>query len=342
MSYQALQKKKTRLVNPRAGEKRTVEGELAHIAGLERVPSRDPVHHLIEHSRSMFDMLGRVNAEKMADPDKMEFDAVNQALNESGAQKKSEKLVMDEGIEKDASGKNKDEAEGGEQRPDGAFYKKFSEVAFNKGKLLTAVGEGGGKTMMASCIRQTIDQSPPVDARQTKVRDKGATQMRIPDSRASLSYHRYTRGALNLVVDTAQNLTRTLMVLERMAQGEVDDRLGIPDIDTAYRMYPFLNTKPDIAKLEAYRAELRGLPDGEKKRALEYGVNRLNSMISHKKRMRQDFLVSLRKMLADSRRAEEIFSQPKVEEDIVKELMETEADGEDGNKGQGKGKKDKR
>ena len=301
------------------GGRRFVEGELAHIAGLERVPSRDPVHHLIEHSRGLFDLLGRVNAEKMANPERESFDAVNKELSASG-EKEKDKQTIDAG-----SGMETMDAEGLE---DSDFYRRFSETAFTKGKLMCAVGQGGGKVMLASCIKRTIDQSPLSDSRQSEVREHGATQMRVPDSRASLSYHRFTRGALSLVVNTAQNVTRTLEVFERMASGDIDDRLGLPEIDTAYRMYPFLNTQPEKMKLESYREELRGLPDGDKKRALEYGTNRLNSIIAHKNRMRINFLFELRKILADTRRAAELFSQPSVEEEIVETLL-TGAEGED-------------
>jgi len=136
---------------------------------------------------------------------------------------------------------------------------------------------------------------------------------------------------LELVVDTAQNLSRTLQVYERMAQGEVDDRLGLPEIDTAYRMYPFLNTRGEREKIEKYKEELKALPEGasDKKAALEFGINRLNSMISHKNRMRKDFYVELRKILDNSRKAEELFSMPGIAEEITEQLLGMDADGGD-------------
>ena len=312
------------------GPRRSVEADIARIAGLERVPSRDPVHHLIEHSREMFDLLGRVNAEKMADPDRDSFDAVNKELSESGTtEKRAQTFDADTSKESDDSGKETTENEGMKESD---FYRRFSETAFTKGKLMCAVEQGGEKLMLTSCIRRTIDQSPLTDSRQSGVQEYGATQMRVPDSRASLSYHRFTRGALSLVVKTAQNVTRTLEVMERMASGDVDDRLGLPEIDTAYRMYPFLNTKAEKEKLESYRKQLDGPISGDKKRALEYGINRLNSILAHKNRMRINFLFELRKILADTRRAADLFSQPATEEEIVEELMLDAESAEDGEK----------
>ena len=316
------------------GARRAVEAELACIAGLERVPSRDPVHHLMEHSRGLFDLLGRVNAERMADPERERFDVVNKELSESGAKDKRQQ-ELDVGVSKDAEGGGK-EAEKDGDAGDSGLYRRFSETAFTKGKLLCAVGQDGGKLMLTSCIKRTIDQSPLTDSRQSGVRKYGATQMRVPDSRASLSYHRFTRGALSLVVQTAQNVTRTLEVFERLATGDIDDRLGLPEIDTAYRMYPFLNTQAEKQKLESYRQQLGGPITGDKKRALEYGINRLNTIIAHKNRMRINFLFELRKILADTRRAAELFSQPSVEEEILEELMIGEQGEDDDNSESGR------
>jgi len=284
--------------------RKSVEGELARIAGLEKVKSRDPVHHLIEQSRNLFDVLGRANAEQLTGDGRESLDSVKKEQNESD-------------VETDS-------------KHDGEFYRRFSETAFTKGKLLCAVEQGGGKTMLTSCIKRSIDQSPPVDTRQTEVRNFGATRMRVPDNRAKLAYHQYTRGALSLVVDTAQNLTRTLEVFERMVSGDVDDRLGMPDIDTAYRIFPFLSTEKERAKLESYREELRSADasDKGKQAALNFGINRLNTIISHKNRMRQDFYFELRKVLDNSRRAAELFSQPAIEEEIISEL--TWVPGDDG------------
>ena len=332
MTSQAALKKKDKrtetALHAADSPRRSVEAELARIAGLERVPSRDPVHHLIEHSRNLFDLLGRVNAEKMMDPERDSFEVVNKELNESAAKEKR-RQTNESGVSNNLSGSEGETAKGS-RAEEGEFYRRFSETAFSKGKLLCAVEQGGGKTMLTSCIRRTIDQSPLTDSRQSEVREHGATQMRVPDSRASMSYHRFTRGALSLVVDTAQNLTRTLEVMERMASGDIDDRLGLPDIDTAYRMYPFLNTQPEKLKLESYREQLRKLPDGDKKRALEYGTNRLNTIIAHKNRMRIDFLFQLRKILEDSRRAAELFSSPTIEAEIIEELLAGVAEDVDG------------
>ena len=324
MGKEVVRKKDKRYETAVRGEarpRRGVEAELAQIAGIERVPSRDPVHHLMEHSRGLFDLLGRVNAEKMMDPEKTNFDAVNKELNASGTQTKSDEAASTDG------GKENEEGEGVSESD---LYRRFSETAFTKGKMMCAVQQGGEKLMMTSCIRRTIDQSPPSDSRQTEVRKYDATRMRVPDSRAALSYHRFTRGALSLVVQTAQNVTKTLETMERMACGDVDDRLGLPEIDTAYRMYPFLNMQPEKQKLASYREELRSLPDGEKKRALEYGINRLNTIIAQKNRMRINFLFELRKILADTRRAADLFSQPAVEAEIIEDLMlGAEDDGDD-------------
>ena len=336
MTPQTVAKKKNKRNVAAAREesrpRRSVEAELAQIAGLEKASSRDPVHHLIEHSRGMFDLLGRVNAEKMMDPERDSFDAVNKELSDSGAKGKHEQALEDSRSKSGGGSENDTQEDGGMET--GEFYRRFSETAFTKGKLMCAVEQGGGKMMLTSCIRRTVDQSPPTDSRQSDVRERGATRMRVPDSRASLSYHKFTRGALSLVVETAQNLTKTLETMERMASGDVDDRLGLPDIDTASRMYPFLNTRPEKQKLESYREQLRGLPDGDKKRALEYGINRLNTIIDHKNRMRVNFLFELRKLLDDSRRAAELFSQPAVGEEILENLLkgaEGDPDDEKGN-----------
>ena len=323
------------------GARRSVEADLSQLAGLERVPSRDPVHHLIEHSRDLFDLIGKSCAEKMYNPERSQgFDAVNKERNASLSRGVRNNPIRNGVTEEAGLSSGTEKTNGGEAGVDlfsaqagGEFYRRFAETAFSKGKLICAVEQNGGKTMMTSCIRRSIDQSPPSDSRQTEVRRHGATRMAVPDSRAKLSYHRFTRGALELVVDTAQNLSRTLQVYERMAQGEVDDRLGLPEIDTAYRMYPFLNIRGEQEKIGKYREELKALPEGagEKKAALEYGINRLNSMISHKNRMRKDFYVELRKILDNSRKAEELFSMPGIEEEIVTELLGMDAeDGDDG------------
>ena len=322
------------------GMRHSVEAELSSIAGLERVPSRDPIHHLIEHSRELFDLIGRVNAEKMQDPQReRDFDAVNK---ERGGleSKKPRSVPVQNGISGEADSISSNETEANAQAsgaaPGGEFYRRFSETAFSKGRLICAVEQNGGKTMMTSCIKRSIDQSPPSDSRQTEVRHSGATRMNVPDSRSKLSYHRYTRGALELVVDTAQNLTRTLQVFERMATGDIDDRLGLEEIDTAYRMYPFLNTRREKESLARYKEELKTLPEGsgEKKAALEFGINRLNSMISHKNRMRNDFYFQLRKILDNSKRAQELFSMPETEEEIVSELLGLDGDGGEGGDGE--------
>ena len=285
--------------------RRSVEAELAQIAGLELAVSRNPVHHLIEHSRSLFDAIGKNNAEKMS------------------TEKSREK--------KDGEEVNTDKDKDKETEEDNGFYKRFSEIAFTKGKMLCAVEQNGGKVMMTSCIKRTIDQSPHDDSRQGKVRESGATRINLPDSRAKLSYHRYTRAALELVVDTAQNLTRTLALYERMAAGEADGRLGLPEIDTAYRMYPFLNINREKEKLAKYKEEMKSLPeDSAKKSALNFGVNKLNSVIAHKNHARREFYVQLRKIIANAEAAAKLFSSPETEEEIVEDILKSAGIGEDG------------
>ena len=324
-----------------SGARRSVESELAGIAGLERVTGRDPIHHLIEHSRELFDIIGKKNAEKMYDTVRgQDSGPVGEGFGGSILKGLGDSLLNgifgkpeENGVTEKApqnSGADKQGESSPEARAQDGFYRRFSETAFSKGRLLCAVEQGGGKTMMTSCIKRSIDQSPPTDSRQSEAPRPGAANMRVPDSRAGLRYHRYTRGALELVVDTAQNLTRTLQVFQRLACGELDDRLGLPEIDTAYRMYPFLNTRREKESLERYKEELKSLPAGsERKAALEFGVKRLNSMISHKERMRNDFYFQLGKILDNSKRAEELFSMPETEEEIVRELMGTADEGEE-------------
>ena len=110
----------------------------------------------------------------------------------------------------------------------------------------------------------------------------------------------------------------------------MDDRLGIGEIDTAFRMYPFLNIKGEKQQLERYKEELKSLPEGSGKRkeALLFGINRLNSMIAHKTRMRNDFYFQLGKALDNSTRAAELFSMPGIEDEIVEELLAIDGDGE--------------
>ena len=124
---QQIERKKKKNQPQRSGhvsrERKSVAGELAHIAGIERVPSRDPVHHLIEHSRSMFDMLGRVNAEKMMGDDRSSFDAVNKELNATGTSDKSEKPDKP-GFLSSLFGGQGAETEGQSTEPGGDFYKR--------------------------------------------------------------------------------------------------------------------------------------------------------------------------------------------------------------------------
>lgn len=174
----------------------------------------------------------------------------------------------------------------------------FAEMAFQRGRLASAVLQGTGRMMLATCLQHSIGQGEPARSRQ--VLFGAGSQVRVVPGSApdQMVFHRgFARSAVGLVVDVLSDARSVVDTLAEMAGGT--GALGENEgAWTLRRVYPFLDDSREQGLLEQYRARLAGTADVQERQVLQNAVVHTGALIARKAQMKNEFVNKLR-LLSD-------------------------------------------
>jgi len=332
--------------------KAKIENELALAAGTSMIKSRDPVYHITESFKTVFDLTGRTSAEQYAGKNIVPFQEGNaeqlgreNALQNTSYEEGNTEMIFGEpGISPENTlwTANK---KYGEQGVEGEFYHRFARTAFNKGNLASAVLQNGGKTMFVSCLRRALGQSLPNNFKQTTLFSTSSVNVPVPNFPGRVVFNRYAQSAVGLVIDSICGATRTLELFERFASDDSESQLEGSEINTMRIIYPFLSISQEEKMQEEYQKKMYELTEAEKtaagdrdqlnriaaqKAVVGAGLTKISALIAKKRQMRRDFLSEIVSLLENARNAEKIFSAPSFVEEVVEELLSPGEPPEDG------------
>lgn len=322
-----LQKKIPLAAPPRPEEQ--VRAQLAQAAGVSTHARRDPVSFVTESFRQSFDRLGAQHtAERLSGGEERQA-ALSQGGTETYEAEKARtgaEAHDTAGIYGSTLGASRRETQ--KVAPEmAAPLQKFSETAFQRGKLSASVLRGTGKMMLVSCLKRTIGQS---DLERSEEQDRfqsGAQQRNVPGhSPDSVVFTRgVTQSAVGLVVDTLRDARRTVQSMEALANGTGEVRGGVEG-STLRSMYPFLDDSRERELLAEYSAQLRSSTDAEEHAVLQNALVHTHALIERKAQMKTEFINKLR--LVSDRAAETLaeLEAPGAAEEIAAAVLAPEED----------------
>ncbi len=333
--YRKKKEQKKEKLQSGASLKHLVEDSLAGSAGTARMKSRDPVYHLTESFRAAFDLCGRHKAAELAGADKAEADETEPGAGEYEQRRRENQ---------DTTGEFPEYQSTPEEKAQGNFYRKFSDIAFQNGHLASAVLENGGKTMFVSCMKRALGQPGPHNANQTGLSSASSAQAVVKNTSTRVVINRYTDGAVGLVVDSIQSARKTLKIFERLTADPQDAAPGMQE-ETLRRLYPFLALSGDLARTAQYEErikELAGLEQGtgdpgkrqdilEQKAVLQAGLTKNQGLIARKRQMKDRFYLLLTQLMENSQKAESIFSRSGFATEVLEEIFAVDESAGDNN-----------
>lgn len=225
----------------------------------------------------------------------------------------------------------------------------FSEMAFQRGRLASAVLQGTGRMMLATCLQHSVGQQSPVQSRQTLF--GVGTQVRVVpgSSPDQMMFHRgFARSAVGLVVDVLSDARSVVDTLAEMAggTGTLEENEGA---QTLRQVYPFLDDSRERELLDQYRAQLAGTTGVEERQVLQNAIVHAEALITRKAQMKNEFVTKLR-LISD--KAEEALEELQSEDTLdfltaalgaasLAEPPETPPEPPDDGEGDGRSKKNR-
>ncbi len=315
-----LEKKLPLAAPPRPREQ--VRAQLAQAAGVSARARKDPVSFVTESFYQSFDRLGaQRTAERLPGGEEREAAARDgtEAYDAAQAHNTAEANAPAAGALRGETPKVAPEL--------AAPLQKFSETAFQRGKLSASVLRGTGKMMLVSCLKRTVGQS---DLERSEEQDRfqsGAQQRNVPGhSPDSVVFTRgVAQSAVGLVVDTLRDARRTVQSMEALASGAGEVRGGVEG-STLRAMYPFLDDSRERALLAEYGGRLRACADAEERAVLQNALVHTHALIEKKAQMKAEFINKLR--LVSDRAAETLaeLEAPGAAEEIAAAVLAPEED----------------
>lgn len=294
-----LLKKKTPA--PQPVTRSAVEKQLSW-AAVEgnRFQHRDPLAQVTESFQQTFDQMGQRRTEQ---------------LTIGGGAGVSKEKQTQPGSEEAA------QALSARKRPGAHFHAElpqtpiqtFSEMAFQRGRLASAVLQGTGRMMLATCLQHSVGQQSPVQSRQTLF--GAGTQVRVVpgSSPDQMVFHRgFARSAVGLVVDVLSDARSVVDTLAEMAggTGTLEENEGA---QTLRQVYPFLDDRREQELLDQYRIQLAGTTGVEERQVLQNAIVHAEALITRKAQMKNEFITKLR-LISD--KAEEALEELQSEDTI--------------------------
>ncbi len=207
-----------------------------------------------------------------------------------------------------------------EGNPEEPELKKFSETAFQRGGLSSAVINGTGKSMFFSCLNRSVDTPDVKMMRERMLFQQSSKHRNIPGTARGriVTNPGYAQSAVGIVVDSIRDARYTMKYMQDVAEG----KMGPDGMATMRKQYPFLTDDRERALLQEYKDRFQKTDSDEEKYALNSGIVKLQHVIEKKAQMKKQFLEHLRKLQDNARVTEKMFTS----EDFLSEIMEkTEA-----------------
>ena len=323
-----IKKNRKTLPLPEPETKKSTEAKFAWAVGATWVEQHDPLYHITESFQQNFDRIGRSHAAAAAagfsaGPEKEDEKAEKekQPLSES-EQGQSDRETTEGGPRTGASGKASERKQPKETSP----LTKFSEIAFKRGAMSSAVLNGTGKMMLISCLKRTAYQNEPRRQQQRSLSVREARIRPIPGHAPDqlLVNKGFAHSALGIVVDTLRDARRVVDSMTLVARSA--DEATESDRGTLYRLYPFLDDSRDAVLEAEYRDKLAGCTDEQMKPILQNALVKTLSLRAKKAQMKNEFINKLR-FISD--RATETLSELQaagIEEELVAAAFGEESD----------------
>ena len=288
-----IRKSRSKAAEPAAVTRTAAEKDLAWAAGTEQFAHRDPLYHVTENFQQTFDRIGRSHARAAAG-------GFGEETGEEEGQTQREERREDRETGRTRSG-GEVRREQGEWMWTGntpTALTRFSDTAFQRGRMSASVLNGTGKMMLVSCLKRTVGESGPKRIQQQTLTGTGTQLRNIPGrSPDQMVFNRsFAKGALGIVVDTLRDARRTVDSLADMASGTGELYAG--DGETLRTMYPFLDDRKDRALEAEYREKLAKCSDDREKPILQNALVQVLSLKAKKAQMKNEFISKLR-LLSD-------------------------------------------
>ena len=310
--------------------RRAVKHQLAAAAGAEYFSNRDPVYHITEDFQKTFDLLGAHRTRQLGGlQEEGRMESAAPGLEEFSPRRQEQEAeqpgLWPEAREEEAGLLEKSDMSrmvspspyGGDRM----FLSRFSEVAFNRGKMAGAVLRGTGKMMLFSCLKRTVGQSGPTDQRQRKLFEAGSQRRNIagaaPDQ---VIFNRgQVEGAVGLVVDVLRDARRVVDSMSKLAEGKNVLQEG-SGAETLRKTYPFLSDTQEKGLLEDYRKRLSGTQSPQEKEILQHAIVKTQALLDKKNQMKQRFITELRSVSERAQEALAVFTQPGFSDELFEQL----------------------
>ena len=305
-----------------ASIKTKIETDLALGAGTTSVKSIDPIYHITESFRSTFDLSGQYKASQFAEKN------VQSSIGEQ-RQEEPDQTTFGQNFPYYESTTG--------EKARGDFYGRFSEIAFQNGRLASAVLQNSGQTMFVLCMKRALGQSEPTYSMKSKLFSKYSEIAPLRNPLAKVVFNRYTNSAIGLVVESILSARQTLQLFERLASDDSEEAVpGMKD-NIIRNVYPFLIISKDAERLVEYEEKLRELTllEGNtrdhkerneivgQKAVLAAGITKTQGLITRKRQLQNQFFDRLEQLLENSRKAEAVFTAPGFADNVVEELMDS-------------------
>lgn len=254
----------------------------------ERIQHRDPLARVTEQFQQTFDQIGLRRAAQMAAAESTRDQQAQAETKQAGAR----------------------------PEPSRTPIQTFAGMAFQRGRLVTAVLQGTGRVMLATCLQHAAGQHNPLQNRQVLF-GAGSQVRAVPGSAPDqMVFHRgFAQSAVGLVVDTLSDAKSVVDTLAEMASGAgaLEEKEGAL---TLRRVYPFLDDSRERELLDQYRARLAGTTGVEERQLLQNAMVHAGALITRKAQMRQEFATRLQLLSDRAREALEELQQ----EDTLDEM----------------------
>lgn len=325
----------------------TVKKQLSAASGTEAFQHRDLIYHLDESFRQTFDLIGQQRS-RGEQPD------LNSVLQ---VYMRDETPGLDEKVDRDrqrhAGETHADHLEFSEEflhrtnmntdyeprdwSSQQRTMDRFSDVAFQRGRLSAAVLRGTGKMMLFSCLERTVGQQQAKQRQERKLFQSNSLHQNVPGGRGDISITNrgFADSAVGVVVDVLKDARQVVDTFTALAEGK-----GGPDgVGTLQKQYPFLTNQRERELLTQYRTQLENLkgPGYEQEReVLKRAQEKTEAIIAKKDQMKRDFLQKLRQLSHSAAAAEELFSSEEFLHQAAQQFETEESDqppdegGEDG------------
>ncbi|MGI6778019.1 MAG: hypothetical protein ACOX7R_08400 [Acetivibrionales bacterium] len=185
-----------------------------------------------------------------------------------------------------------------------SFYRKFSQICFERGLLSSAVLKGNGEVMMVAAFRHSLGFQSPANSKEQKIFESS-----LSDSNArhiKILHNDWVNSACAIVSDASKNASKVVSAFKTaVEEGDLPGRNGGSALEN---IMPFLSVKREYSLINTYTEKLNNLKRSSSQiqatgcvsnaaeiqiHVLKNAISKLNIMISKKKYLKHRFLTLL-------------------------------------------------